>query len=121
MTDKPVQPTNVVKVTDEHLKTAKYLCKSDDFARAYSKFMAFAPEAMWDVIAQALAAAEARGVEKALTPTDEMQAHFEGDREIYQTYEIDGETHILPLRFQTVKYVLDEIRSLTALSKEKEG
>lgn len=68
------------------------------------------------ILAQALSQAHAAGVregiEKATTPTDAMKAHFEGDNEIYQTFEIDGETHILPLRFATVRYVLDEIRAL---------
>jgi len=41
-----------------------------------------------------------------------MKAHFEGENEIYQSFGIDGEIHVLPLNFQTVKYVLDEIRNL---------
>jgi len=62
--------------------------------------------------AQAIADAKAEGFKLATTPTDEMKAHFEGENEIYQSFEIDGEIHVLPLNFQTVKYVLDEIRDL---------
>jgi len=68
--------------------------------------------------AQAIADARAEGFKLATTPTDEMKAHFEGENEIYQSFEIDGELHVLPLNFQTVKYVLDEIRNLKEQGNE---
>lgn len=71
MTDRPVQPTTEVKVTDEHREEAEKL--TNEFLESNGAVEGIAQFIQWDdtilisetakFIAQAIASAEARGVE----------------------------------------------------------